>query len=92
MIFMVLGKTVSMLSESIQDDELCINNYYVILRLDRNRRGGVLIYVLNTLSHDLLFSGSVELELIVVSVNLPNTKVAIALFYISSSQLIWLYF
>ena len=64
------------------DNEICINNY-VLLRLDRNRHGGgVLLHVLNCLSHSVVFSGSVDLELLVVSVNFPcQSNVALAVFY-----------
>ena len=71
----------SWLDETILDSELCIGNYDIV-RLDRNRHGGsVLLYIISSLSHHIVFSGSSDLELIVVSVNLPLSKVAIGLFY-----------
>ena len=55
------------LNGDILDNELCIEGYDI--RLDRNRHGGgVLIYVSSTFSHNVLYSGSPELELIIVSI------------------------
>ena len=50
------------LNGDILDNELCIEGYDII-RLDRNRHGGgVLIYVSFTFSHNVLYSGSSELD------------------------------
>lgn len=71
----------SWLDNSILDSELCIDNYDIV-RLDRNRHGGgVMFFVISSLSHSLVFSGSENLELIVISLNLPQTKVCVGLFY-----------
>ena len=60
---------------------LSIDNYNIV-RHDRNRHGGgVLIYVDCSLSHSLVFSGSPDLELIIISVNFPLSKIVIGLFY-----------
>jgi hypothetical protein len=56
------------LNGDILDNELCIEGYDII-RLDRNRHGGgFLIYVSFAFSHNVLYSGSSELELIIVSI------------------------
>ena len=69
------------LDESISDNEVGIQNYDIV-RLDRNRHGGgILIYVNSSFSHSLVFSGPNDLELIVLSVNNSQCKVAISLFY-----------
>ena len=68
------------LNGDIFDSELCIEGYDII-RLDRNRHGGgVLIYVSSTYSHNVLYSGSPELELIIVSI-CTTVPIIIALFY-----------
>ena len=54
---------------------------YVPVRLDRDRHGGgVLLYILNCLSNSLVFSGSIDLELIVVSIDVGPSRVALTLF------------
>ena len=69
------------LDESILDEEICLENCDLI-RLDRHRHGGgVLMYVHNCLSHSVVFSGSVDLELIVISIDFCSSRVALALFY-----------
>lgn len=67
------------LNGDILDNELCMEGYDII-RLDRNRHGGgVSIYVSSTFSHNVLYSGSPELELIVsICTTVP---IIIALFY-----------
>ena len=74
----------SWLDDSITNNELCIENY-VIIRADRNRHGGgVLIYVLDNLSFNVIFPGSPNLELIIFSVTLapPSPlKLTFGLFY-----------
>ena len=49
----------SWLNNDIQNSELCINEYGVV-HLDRNRHGGVLLYINTVLTHSIVFS---ELEL-----------------------------
>ena len=57
----VIGIVETWLDESIQESELSIENYNLV-RLDRNRHGGgVLIYVIMSLSFNLVFSGSIDL-------------------------------
>ena len=68
------------LNGDILDNELYIEGYD-ILCLDRNRYGGgILIYVSSILSHNVLYSGSPELELIIVSI-CTIVPITIALFY-----------
>ena len=56
--------------KSIHDSELSIENYN-LFRLDRNRLGGgVLIDVIMSFSHNLVFSGSNDIELLILSVKL----------------------
>ena len=67
------------LNGDILDNELCIEGYD-ILRLDRNRHGrGILIYVSSILSHNVLYSVSPELELVIVSI-CTTVPITIALF------------
>ena len=69
------------LDESISNNELSLQNFNIVRR-DRNRQGGgILIYVNNFYSHSLVFSGSDDLELIVLSVTSSFLKVAVGLFY-----------
>ena len=74
----------SWLDDSITDNELCIDNY-AIVRADRNRHGGgAPIYVLDTFSFNVIYSGSLDLELIILSVCLapPSPlKLSFGLFY-----------
>ena len=52
---------------------------YSLLRLDRERHGGgVLMYVRNCLSHQLIFSGSADLEIIIISIDVHPSRVALA--------------
>ena len=56
----------SWIDETIPDEEICLKNYFPI-RLDCDKHGSdILLYVLNCLSHSVVFSGSVDLELIVM--------------------------
>lgn len=67
------------LNKDILNNELCIEGYDII-RLDRNRHGGgILIYVNSTFSHNVLYSGSPELELIIVSI-CTTAPITVALF------------
>ena len=73
--------TETWLDESVTNNELCIQNFDVI-RLDRNRHGGgILIYLNNCYSHSIVFSGSDDLELIVLAVNNCTFKITLGLFY-----------
>ena len=57
------------LSENISDSEISIENYQ-IARLDRNRHGGgVLMYIHNSLSWEILQRGPNDLELMALSVS-----------------------
>ena len=63
--------------------ELCISGYDVVC-LDRNRHGGgVLLYINSMYTHHIVFSGSYELELVIVSIVESNDLVplTLALFY-----------
>ena len=67
----------SWLSSDILDNELCIEGFDII-RLDRNRHGGgILLFINSVLTHHLVFTGSPELELVIVTVH----SLSIALFY-----------
>ena len=73
----------SWLNNDIQNSELCINGYDVV-RLDHNRHGGgVLLYINSVLTHNIVFSGSSELELVIVSIMQSNSlaPLTLALFY-----------
>lgn len=71
----------SWISQDIVDSELFISNYS-LLRLDRNRHGGgVLIYFLSTMTASILFKGSVDLELLIVSFKLSSFVIVVALMY-----------
>ena len=73
--------TETWLDESISNNELSLQNFDIVRR-DRNRQGGgILIYVNNRYSHSLVFSGSDDLELIVLNVKCLFFKVALGLFY-----------
>ena len=78
---MNLGLVESWISQDIVDSELFISNYS-LLRLDRNRHGGgVLIYFLSTMTASILFKGSVDLELLIVSFKLSSFVIVVALMY-----------
>ena len=65
----------------ILNSELCIQGYEII-RLDRNRHGGgILIYVNTRYSHNILYSDSPDLELLIVSIFTTTTPITLALFY-----------
>ena len=52
------------------------------IRLDRNRHGGGVLFYLNSVySHSIVFTGSIELELVIISVCLQSSSLAIALCY-----------
>ena len=73
----------SWISNDIQNNELCINGYDII-HLDRNRHGGgVLFYIKSVFIHSIVFSGSDELELVIVSIDQTNNQPprTLALFY-----------
>ena len=71
----------SWLCPDIQDGELLIDGYDIV-RLDRNRHGGgVLLFVNSVYSHSTVFTGTHELELIIISVRLQFSSLTIALFY-----------
>ena len=52
---------------NIQNSELCINGYNVI-RLDRNRHGGGVLYINSVFTHSIVYSGSSQLEFVIVSI------------------------
>ena len=71
----------SWLNSDIQDNELQIDGYDIV-RLDRNRHGGGVMFYLNSVySHSTLFTGTLELELVIISVRLQFSSLTIALFY-----------
>ena len=68
--------TESWLGSGISNSEISIQSYFVI-RLDRNRdEGGVLFYVNSVFSCPLVFKGTADLELIVASFvcTMPGTS------------------
>ena len=70
----------SWFSCDILDSELCIDGYNIV-RLDRNRHGsGVLLFINSVFTHNLVFTGSPDLELVILTVQL-SVPLTIALFY-----------
>ena len=52
------------------------------IRLDRTRHGGgVLLFINSVFTHHLVFTGSPELELVIVTVRLLSVSLTIAFFY-----------
>ena len=71
----------SWLSSDIIDSEFCIDGYNIV-RLDRTRHGGgILLFINSVFAHHLVFTGSPELELVVVTIHLLLVSLTIALFY-----------
>ena len=79
------------LDDSI-DLEICVQGYSVY-RLDHNRHGGgVLIYVKDMFSCSVMYKGSFEFELLVISVHCsvdPSPDFCIALFLQTPELLIF---
>ena len=66
------------LDETITDNELSLSNYDIVC-LDHNRHGGgILIYVNSCFSYSLVFSGTNDLEVIVLTI---NDTITLGLFY-----------
>ena len=73
--------TETWLSNEIEKSELSIHNYHVF-RLDRDRHGGgVLVYVNQNLTVNVLSAGYRGLELFVISVSCKQLKYCIGVFY-----------
>ena len=71
----------SWLSENIDDNEISIDNYH-ITRLDRSRHGGgVLAYVHNSLTCEILLKGPNDLELIALLVSSVHTTAKHCILY-----------
>ena len=71
----------SWLSSDILDSELCIHGYDIIRR-DRSRHGGgVLLFINSVFTHNLVFTGSPELELAIVTVRLLSASLNNSPFY-----------
>ena len=73
----------------VSDSELLINDYYII-RLDRNRHGGgILFYIRSCFCSEVLSSHPFNLELIILSVScgFSSCKFHIGLFYRPPSSL-----
>ena len=69
----------SWLSSDIINNEFCIDGYNIV-RLDRNRHGGgVLLFINSVFTHHLVFTGSRDLELVVVTIHLLSVSLTIAL-------------
>ena len=63
------------LDDQILNTDICVDGYNIV-RLDRNRQGGgVLIFVSKAFSYNLVHSGSPELELIVLSLQPPQSPI-----------------
>ena len=63
----------SWLSDDIEDVELTIPSYQA-LRLDRNRHGGgILVYIHNSLTYNVISKGPGNLELVLISVSQANS-------------------
>ena len=64
----------------ILDSEICIQGY-CLCRLDRTRHGGgVLIYVNNMFTHTVLFKGTPDCELLIVSIHSNVVMVVYCMF------------
>ena len=71
----------SWLSDEVLDSEISLTNYQ-LYRLDRNRHGGgIIIYIHNNLTTELITKGAYSLEFLAVSVSNGISKFCISLFY-----------
>ena len=78
----------SWLSDDIENVELTIPSYQA-LRLDRNRHGGgILVYIHNSLTYNVISKGPGNLELVLISVSQANStnSVCVGIFYRSPSS------
>ena len=83
--------TETWLDNCITNDELKISGFN-LLRLDRNQHGGgIVLYIKNIFSHNIIFLGNCTFECIVVSVLIGSCKFCICLLYRppSSSVDVW---
>ena len=70
----------SWLDSQILNSEICSDNYHIV-RHDRNRQGGgVLIFIISSFSHNVLFSGPSELEFIILSINSLSSPITVGFF------------
>ena len=61
--------------------ELCVQGYEIV-RADRNRHGGGAVMYVNTChSHNVLYPGCADLELLIVCITTTSTPITLALFY-----------
>ena len=73
--------TESWLDNCITNDELKISGFN-LLHLDRNRHGGgIVLYIKDIFSHNIIFLGNCTFECIVVSVLIGSCKFCICLLY-----------
>ena len=73
--------TETWLDNCINNDELKISGFN-LLRLDRNQHGGgVVLYIKDIFSHNIIFLGNCTFECIVVSVLIGSCKFCICLLY-----------
>ena len=71
----------SWLNSDILNNELYIDGYTVV-RLDRNRHGGgVLFFIKSVYSYNIIYNGSPDLELLIVSICTGLAPLTLALFY-----------
>ena len=70
------------LDDSVFDNELTISNYCLV-RLDRNRHGGgVLLYIRDDLSYNVIFMGPENLELLGITLyNGNNNRLRLCTLY-----------
>ena len=72
----------SWLNSDISNNELCIDGYTPV-RFDKNRHsGGVLFFIKSTYSYSVLFNGSPDLELLIVTIHTDLAPLTLALFII----------
>ena len=71
--------TETWLDNCITNDELKISGFN-LLRLDRNRhRGGIVLYIKDIFSHNIIYLGNCTFECIVVSVLIGSCKFCICM-------------
>ena len=77
----------SWLNSDFSNNELCIDGYTPVC-FHRNRHGGgVLFFIKSTYFYTVLFNGSPDLELRIVTIHTDIAPLTLALFYRSPSSL-----
>ena len=82
----------SWLSDDIDDMELTISSYQA-LRLDRNGHGGgILVYIHNSLTYNVISKGPGNLELVLISVSQTNsTKLVFVLVFFIVREVLYMH-